>query len=440
MAKYTMSLGSLLASGYHLWDFDYPIIAGYRDEFERKFNLEFYDREINFLSADEFKRHLNARLNLIMPYYVQLQKSEHLIDCPFRTFNMVESTHRADDSEVFYKAMDNAMTHSENRGTSGSRNDLNYSERTTQNVIGHVDGVLDRDTTDSRTTDFTLDEHTDDDTVRELERDRTQDETVKRTTHEDTTTDRDVKRDIKTDRTVTTDSTDNLTEHRTRDTDYQETTHETEETDFSDTPQENFVIGNYDERGRPLSQYATTLTLKTTNGNKNSTENVTEEHTADDVKHQDEVTAETVADTTAEDVKGTRDETVDTTDNITEKVTEDEATERDITTHRDTLEHENAVGTLNDATSEHSTEDSDRRVEGQQITTDSEQTYNEGHGTSTNLKDSTRSSKSNETNTHQYSGYKYKTESEMLLSYRKTFLNIDRDIFRDCEVLFLGIY
>ncbi len=372
MAKYTMELGDLIRSGYNLFDFDYPCIAGYRTTFERKFILEFYDREINFLSADEFKRHLNARLNLIMPYYVQLQKSEHLIESPFRTYKMVESTRRSDDESTFIKSIDTAALTEGIKARMGQNVDLISKEGVGQHEEGTKDGTLDRDTTDHETIDHG--------TVTT--------EKEKTVTDRDTTGKEDTKRDGKKDTTYEEDKTGSKT------------------TLFSDTPQENFVLGDSDSHGNPLSSYATTYTRENTTEHKEG-----EQHdTTQEIAHTD--------------TEGTEDVTVN----------------RDLTRNEDEDTERNSEGTVDDVTHEEYEDKLDRETDFKQNTKTSQQTATDRVAENTDIKHSDRLTRGQAITAYGYEGYKQVTESSMLQAFRATFLNIDREIFRECETLFLGVY
>lgn len=60
-----------------IFSFDYPMFdADYREEFEKKFLLHFYTREIGYETYGLWKLKLWDKLNMIMPYYNQLYASE----------------------------------------------------------------------------------------------------------------------------------------------------------------------------------------------------------------------------------------------------------------------------------------------------------------------------------------------------------------------------
>ena len=65
----------------YIFDFDYPIWEGGLIKFETDFIRHFYMREIGFETLGLFKLRLEEKLNLIMPYYVDLyQTTQNNID------------------------------------------------------------------------------------------------------------------------------------------------------------------------------------------------------------------------------------------------------------------------------------------------------------------------------------------------------------------------
>lgn len=69
--------GILSKAAPHVFDFDFPIFdENYRLPLEKKILRHYYTREIGFETVGLFKLKLCDRLNMIMPYYNQLYKSE----------------------------------------------------------------------------------------------------------------------------------------------------------------------------------------------------------------------------------------------------------------------------------------------------------------------------------------------------------------------------
>ena len=78
MAKYTIELRALNNPPFFkLFDFEYDFYEeSKKEQFEQKFIDNFYMREIEHETAEEFKHELRTKLNLIAPYYKQLYETE----------------------------------------------------------------------------------------------------------------------------------------------------------------------------------------------------------------------------------------------------------------------------------------------------------------------------------------------------------------------------
>lgn len=74
-----------------LFDFSYPIFdENHKKELETKIIKHFYTREIGFETYGLFRLKLDEKMNLIMPYYNQLYKSEQLNYDPLSNYKMDE--------------------------------------------------------------------------------------------------------------------------------------------------------------------------------------------------------------------------------------------------------------------------------------------------------------------------------------------------------------
>ena len=78
MAKYTIELRALNNPPFFkLFDFKYDFYEeSKKEQFEQKFIDYFYMREIEHETVEEFKHELRTKLNLIAPYYKQLDETE----------------------------------------------------------------------------------------------------------------------------------------------------------------------------------------------------------------------------------------------------------------------------------------------------------------------------------------------------------------------------
>ena len=78
MANYTVELRTI-EQKEKVFNFNYPFYSDSKAdkyEFEKLFIKHFYFREIGFETPERFKHKLEAKLNLIMPYYRQLAMTE----------------------------------------------------------------------------------------------------------------------------------------------------------------------------------------------------------------------------------------------------------------------------------------------------------------------------------------------------------------------------
>ena len=78
MANYTVELRTI-EQNEKVFNFNYPFYSESKAdkyEFEKLFIKHFYFREIGFETPERFKHKLEAKLNLIMPYYRQLAMTE----------------------------------------------------------------------------------------------------------------------------------------------------------------------------------------------------------------------------------------------------------------------------------------------------------------------------------------------------------------------------
>ena len=80
MAKYTLEIRQMIDNPLiGLFTFDYDFYSDNpkdKEEFEKLFIQWYYFREIGFETPERFKKKLQAKLNVIMPYYRQLALTE----------------------------------------------------------------------------------------------------------------------------------------------------------------------------------------------------------------------------------------------------------------------------------------------------------------------------------------------------------------------------
>lgn len=82
MAKYTITIKTLIDNNFDFQMTDYPIFdETYRETLNNNILHHYYENEIGFETAPLFRFYLNQKLNEIMPYYNELYKvQKKLID------------------------------------------------------------------------------------------------------------------------------------------------------------------------------------------------------------------------------------------------------------------------------------------------------------------------------------------------------------------------
>lgn len=82
MAKYTITIKTLIDNNFDFQMTDYPIFdESYRETLNNNILHHYYENEIGFETAPLFRFYLNQKLNEIMPYYNELYRvQKKLID------------------------------------------------------------------------------------------------------------------------------------------------------------------------------------------------------------------------------------------------------------------------------------------------------------------------------------------------------------------------
>jgi hypothetical protein len=141
-----------------LFDFDYPLFTPeYKKDFETKFIRNFYFTEIGFETEELFKFHLENWLQINMPFWNNMLKSELITFDPL-TNTKVDSTANKTKDRTQNDIKDGTQ-HSNTSGTSNTVNDLTSETNVTAGT-DTTEGVnesrfnrhLESDTPDSRLT------------------------------------------------------------------------------------------------------------------------------------------------------------------------------------------------------------------------------------------------------------------------------------------------
>ena len=101
MAKYTITIKSLIDNNYDFKMNNYPIFdENYRNTLNNNILYHYYENEIGFETASLFRFYLNQKLNEIMPYYNELYKVQKKIIDENLLLNNVNLTERLTGSNT----------------------------------------------------------------------------------------------------------------------------------------------------------------------------------------------------------------------------------------------------------------------------------------------------------------------------------------------------
>lgn len=140
MAKYTTSIQTLLKNNFDLGLQDYPIFdEKYRSTLNNNILSFYYNDEIAFETAQLFKYHLNAKMNIIMPKYNTLYKSYlNVQDNLFDNVNLKESLNRNTTSDI----TNNGKADSSSTSTNNSDGKNIYQETPQGKIFaGEIDSI-----------------------------------------------------------------------------------------------------------------------------------------------------------------------------------------------------------------------------------------------------------------------------------------------------------
>ena len=151
MAKYTITIKTLIDNGFDFKMTDYPIFdANYRDILNNKILNHYYESEIGFETPALFRFYLNNKLNEIMPYYNELYSAQKTIldnNLLLNNVNLTESLSGENANDTTTTGSSNSTSNS-----SGTSNSKNLFQDTPQGQISHTE--LDNQTW---ATNYTLD-------------------------------------------------------------------------------------------------------------------------------------------------------------------------------------------------------------------------------------------------------------------------------------------
>lgn len=142
MAKYTITIKTLIDNNFDFQMTDYPIFdENYRETLNNNILHHYYENEIGFETAPLFRFYLNQKLNEIMPKYNELYKAQkNLIEnnLLLNNVNLTEtlSGHNTKQDTNNTKTTTSSTSQSTNNGTS---NNKNLFQDTPQGQISNTD-------------------------------------------------------------------------------------------------------------------------------------------------------------------------------------------------------------------------------------------------------------------------------------------------------------
>lgn len=130
-AKYSVELRNIAETpGMKVFDFDYHFYEPqFQCDFEEKFIDHYYFDEIGFETVGRFKQRLKSKLNMKMPYYEQLYKTElKAQDIDFLLNKDLRETFiRTLDKEDSVKGQDDTSSSSTNSSSNSATSDIKES-------------------------------------------------------------------------------------------------------------------------------------------------------------------------------------------------------------------------------------------------------------------------------------------------------------------------
>lgn len=140
MADYTATIEELLHDGFPIFDFDYPMSAELKPDFEQLFCDTFMFREIVCIPPARWQVLLKAKLRTLMPQYQRMLDAEMLNLDPFVTKQIVSrgtSNERATAAKVYASLIEAA--NGERTRASGTHQ-TDQTGTVDSDTTGHADG------------------------------------------------------------------------------------------------------------------------------------------------------------------------------------------------------------------------------------------------------------------------------------------------------------
>lgn len=140
--KVTLELRDLINSGCKIWDFEYPSFytGDAKKAFEQKVIDHYYFRQIGQETPGRWLHYFRTRIREIMPYYIDLYKTDELfksIDDPFKSYDLTEEFSKSSSSE----STSNGSSESTSNTSSNSSEQTNNEHRHSDTPQGSIDNI-----------------------------------------------------------------------------------------------------------------------------------------------------------------------------------------------------------------------------------------------------------------------------------------------------------
>lgn len=388
MAKYTIELGSLVQSGYNVFDDTWnTFVPEHKAELCDKIIRHYWFNEIGAETPDRFRHYLNEQLALNMATYNKLYESELWDLMPL--YNQILEIERQGEQK-----------------TTGS--ELSVDSRNSQSIraIGqsiHRDAFSDKwDKFDGKITEGYHE-------TGNLTGHHTENETS-HTSH-DTTVDKELNqtdnriiKEVKESKEVMDDDT-------TEKTTGNETSSRTYTDYMSDTPQGRIVNGELSIDAQYLTEYK--------HGSENTSRNYTENKTGTDDRTTDYT------------------HTIDTQDDLTRKITEHNTEHFDEDKTRNKT-NDDTEDTTKDSSKQTVTDNTDHTTQ-KDLSHEFQQTQENASTNDAGGSSSESTGKTEDKGTTKTTGTSGVSRVDLLVAYRNSLINIDAQIIKDLAVNFMGV-
>lgn len=471
------TINQLIDDKFPIWNFDYEIFdESYRQTLEQLITDTFMFRQISYADPAQWQHRLKVKMSQIMPYYNRRYVSDLAVFDPFLTEHVTTSYKRAEDTSTRTAYLSALKSKDAENAREAARTKQKFDEQFTEHtddknltIMGEVESMTEKELTDQEegriqatvedlaqtvdgTTKQTTLATTNDTSDKQTDTDKTHGESTRTTENSQT----DMHGDKSVDSESDTDTTSKVLGHSDKDiTDHKQTQANASKVreDFPQASMSSNPAGNFGEwatwresdtanttsDGKATEKIDSTQnTTGTENTNKtedtdyseHTTGNVTGSKTTDIDETEDTSEHSSAVKKFDETINGTNHEDTDRTTNTDE--TEDKELQREVDTTRKTTNDADRdyKGTIDRDNQTHSTTDGEKyenKMTDRERASDLHTHEDKKQG---NLSEGAES----------VAGFRGISPAQLLAQWRDTFLNVNLEIIRELEILFMGVF